>query len=244
MIDFFFHLELAPEIKHFFEEEGTLHKFSKKRTIPYSLVDNNLLMLKSGLLGNTQHFSALSKDKFTVFILPGRLVDHQLILLKEYTACKVIEALRDSEVLATKYEVVQDLMTSHPDLFRAFLNECGQSSRRYMHLPIFLTSAQAEKKAARFFHDMLRTYGADMSQEWLPLPARFKREEIASALYISLVSYDRLLGKWYKEDLIRRKNNNLLINRALVNNINKCALEFVDADKCTVYNNLEKHCGR
>ncbi len=231
----FFHTELAPEIINFFFKNGEVHRFKKKSTVPSSLVDNYLLMLKSGLVSNTQYISFCSKEKFSVFILPYRLVDHQLILIKEYTACKVIEVLRPSEVVAVHYDIVQGLIDNNVPLHKALLRECAYCSRRYMHIPIFISSMSAEKKAVRFFYDMIRAYDDnEFRDEWLTMPIKLTREEIANALYISLISFDLLLNRWHKAGMVRRENNHLVIHKSFFDNMSACAMESIYADKCGI----------
>lgn len=234
----FIHTKVHEDIMTFFRTYGKKYSFKKGGSLSNTMLENNVILLNRGLISNTQYLSFAAKGKLSVLVLPQRLVDPQLILINEFTACKSAEVLRDSEILAVGFEEIQNLITENTALHRLMLAECAFEYRRYMHLPIYLLSADPEKKAVRFFYDILMAFRVDLSYRWIKIPIKLSRQEICDALYISLITYDKIINKWHKNNLVKRDQNHLVVNGALFENISKCAME---SDRCSICNIYKKY---
>ncbi len=231
----FMHTKLDSAVAEFFLENGQSYSFKKGSHVPVDLMSNNILMLKNGMLGNTQRTDTQNKQYLCVLILPHRLVDYQLILTKEYAACKTVEVLRNSEVLAVSCDKVDQLLVESPALFKKFLNESGYFARKQEHIAVYMMSFPAEKKVRRFLHDVLWAFDLDFSKKWLQLPIRLTRQEIASSVYITTQSLDLLMIKWRKMNLVRKHNNYIVVNTKLFSDLEYCPLESRNAEYCPVY---------
>ncbi len=235
----FFPEEVDKEIVNFLTANGQVKTLKKGTQIPKNTLLNNFIYLKEGLLFYIKRTNDYTRPKFANVIFPHRLTDYHLLLENKCTCCKQIKVARDSEIILIEKSLINGLINSNIQLFTKFMFDANYFTERQTALAIFLLTSSPEDKLIKFFFDILSEYQDNFNDEWLPLNIKLTREEIADILHISVIKLDLMLGSLKKDNLIKKENNVLSINKKLFEALSPCPLGREDATGCKS-NNMAK----
>lgn len=226
------------DIINFIQDNGEQIKFKKGELIPKSILLNNFIYLKSGLLFYIKRTNAYTKPKFVNVIIPNRLTDYQLLLENNCTCCKNIKVSRGSEVIIINKSLIKNLIKSDIELFTRFMFDANYFTERQTSLAIFLLTSSAEDKLIKFLFDILVAFNTEFSSLWLKIDLKLTREEIADILHISVIKLDLMMGSLKKQGMVTKENGYLKINTELFNELSPCPLGREDAQGCKSNNIL------
>lgn len=230
---------VKPDIMKFINNNGEVRKISKGELIPKSILLNNFIYLKSGLLFYIKRTNNYTKPKFVNVITPNRLTDYHLLLENNCTCCKSIKVARDSELIIVDKSLIKNLIKDDIELFTQFMFDANYFTERQTALAIFLLTSSPEDKLIKFLFDMLVVYNTEFSSLWLTINIKLTREEIADILHISVIKLDLMMGSLKKQGLVTKENGLLCVNTALFNELSPCPLGREDAQGCKSNNMLK-----
>ena len=230
---------VKPDIMKFINNNGEVRKISKGELIPKSILLNNFIYLKSGLLFYIKRTNNYTKPKFVNVITPNRLTDYHLLLENNCTCCKSIKVARDSELIIVDKSLIKNLIKDDNELFTQFMFDANYFTERQTALAIFLLTSSPEDKLIKFLFDMLVVYNTEFSSLWLTINIKLTREEIADILHISVIKLDLMMGSLKKQGLVTKENGLLCVNTALFNELSPCPLGREDAQGCKSNNMLK-----
>jgi CRP-like cAMP-binding protein len=200
---------LTGQLKSFLYENGKDVIYDKGCTITQEKSYlSDILVIKSGMTSNSIVIpSSLHKPLLTFGIrFAGHISGHDTFMLRSSSPTRIV-ALKQTTIGRISFGHIDQYLTSHPELKTDFIRYCTQSLNSDTAAIFAMIASDIEERywmLTASILSMLELIPQDA--EWVPRPFKLYREFMASLLYVSTITIDRLYSKMFKMGKMRRNN--------------------------------------
>lgn len=176
---------------------------------------DKLIYICEGILEQST-VSNICKKPFAVLsiCLEGSMTGRMLMLSK-YASPVRVTALRKSRVIIIPFARVREAITSSFPLYQQFTSYCSRCDHAEFSGMSIIGTHSAEDRLKLFFAALIGAHGQHHADEWLPLPIKFSRNEIASITHSTRLTIDRVLAQWIRNDVYRNMGKGFLVHKSI-----------------------------
>jgi len=143
-----------------------------------------------------------------MWVVPGGMIGGGAVTLKMLNYAASTETVRDTTLLCWDRRVVRQLVTRHPRLLDSALSIAAEYMIWSIETLVRLSSNTAAERLAHVLSGLARIIGRAVPEG---LELDVTNEELASAANITLYTTSRLLSRWQKHNLVRKRRGRIIL---------------------------------
>jgi CRP-like cAMP-binding protein len=209
---------LEPQFQNVFLKHGERLSFSKGSILTSeNMVSESFYLVRSGLLSNSVIDFMWKKQEIICNIcLPGSISGDGKFAVEQPTPIR-ITALQRSEVYRLNYtEISKYLHNYETNKILAFQVHISRCMKCVCDTLFILISFQAEERIKCLFASIIIAFDTNINYKYVKIPIRITRFAICKATHISMMSLDRIFGKWMKQGSLRRDGACYIIETSMI----------------------------
>lgn len=202
-----------PRVRALYEAHGRPQRVPRGGTLKREGEPARLFFLQRGLCGYMINEDR-PRSQIIGLILPGRAMGDITCLTGRRVNVHTI-AMRDSEVLSLRPQVLQEAMHASCEMALTVARSTAIKLECAMEGMMINNAAEPHERLAMLMRTLLNAFPAGVQPGFNPLPLPLSTEEMAAVIHATRVTVSRVLSRWQSQSLVRKDGRSILVSDRL-----------------------------
>lgn len=200
-------------VRALYEAHGRPQRVPRGGTLKREGEPARLFFLLRGLCGYLINEDR-PRSQILGLILPGRSMGDVTCLTGRRVNVHTV-ALRESEVLTLRPQILQEAMRADCDMALTVARATAIKLECAMEGMMINNAAEPHERLAVLMRTLLNAFPAGVQPGFNPLPLGLSTEELAAVTHTTRVTVSRVLSRWQAQALVRKAGRSILVSDRL-----------------------------